>query len=357
MRMISVSAGNRRPRRCARGSRTARLCAKRTRRSSSARRPSSEARSVRNSASARAAFRAAVWRAMTSHSAASSATSQKAIQCRPLSLTSLEPLEHTELRRSRAWVDGDFLGLRQDRFLGEHATKRATPAGADRLLGRTDAVARPVPKRVFYHAILTRVIGDDTEPAARNERIAQRGQRGRKRVDLFVDRDAQRLKQTREIRRPRARSKHGADRVDEIVADAEGRRKTPADDFSCERPGTAFIRVLAEYGRKSLDRPRIQDVLRSYASPVPCPPCPHPHIQRRTPAKREATLGGIDLMRAHAEVEQDAIGMKCRDGGESGSGSKRVREVLNTFRAEPCLGRGNGIRIAVDPQDPRPQAP
>src|SRR5438046_4775997 len=340
MRMISVSAGNRRPRRCARGSRTPRLCATRTRRSSSARRPSSEARSVRNSASARAAFRAAVWRAMTSHSAASSATSQKAIQCRPLSLTSLEPLEHAKLRRSRAWVDSDFLGLRQDRFLGEHATKRATPAGADRLLGRTDAIARPLAKLVLHHAVFAGMVRDDAQPAARDERIAQRGQRGRKRIDLCVDRDAQRLKQPREIRRPRARSKHGADRVDEIVADAEGRRKTPADDFSCERPGTAFIRVFAEYGRKSLDRPRIQDVSRRYPSPVPCPPSPPPHIQRRTPAKREATLGGIDLMRAHAEGEQDAIGMKCRDGGNGGGGGERRFEVFDIDGAKAAASGG-----------------
>src|SRR5438093_7169287 len=231
---------------------------------------------------------------MTSHSAASSATSQNAIQCRPLNLTSLEPLEHAELRRSRAGVDGDLPRVRQDRFLGEHATERAAAAGANRLPRRADAGARPLAKRVLDHAVFAGVIGDDAQPATRDERIAQRGQHSGKGIDLFVDSDAQRLKQAREIRRPRARAQNGADRVDEIVADAEGRRKAPAHDFFCQRPCTAFVRVFAEYGRKSLDRPRIQDVSRSYPSPVPCPPSPHPHLQARTAARSTGTWYGSE---------------------------------------------------------------
>src|SRR5881394_2373136 len=209
--MISVSAGRRRPSFCARGSRTARLWAVRTRRSRSARRPSSEARSSRRSASARAALSEAVWRAITSHSAASSATSQKAIQCRPLNFTGR--LERAELRRTGARIRRDLAGVGPQGLLGEHASQGLAPARAHGLTGRTDAVAAPLAKCVFHDAIFAGVIRDDAEPTTRHERVAQPGQRGLEGFELVVHGNAQRLKQPREIRRdgPCGRAQHRTD--------------------------------------------------------------------------------------------------------------------------------------------------
>src|SRR6266545_1241053 len=223
MRMISVSAGKRSPSRCARGSSTALLWAVRTRRSSAARRPSRDARSSRRSASARAELSAEVWRAMTAQSAASSATSQQAIQCRPLNLTGGSALEPAELRRTGARIGGDFVRVGNDRLLREHAPERPAAAGAHGLAWRADALARPFPNLMLDDAVLTRVIRDDAQPPAGLERVAQGRQRGAERFELAVDRDAQRLKQPREIGRPRARAQDGADRVHEVIADRKRR--------------------------------------------------------------------------------------------------------------------------------------
>src|SRR4051812_14306903 len=143
--MISVSAGSLSPCFRALGNSTVLLCAVRTRRSRSARRPSSEARSSRKSLSSRAAFSAAVWRAMTSQSDASSATNQNAIQCRPLSANGFE---HAELRRPGARVVADFLRLRNDGFLGQHAAQGAPPAVAYGLARGANTIAAPLAERV-----------------------------------------------------------------------------------------------------------------------------------------------------------------------------------------------------------------
>src|SRR4029077_648713 len=119
-----------------------------------------------------AALSAAVCRAITSHSAASNATSQNAIQWRPLNVTRGRLFEDAKLRRSCPGIDGDFARLRQDRFLGEHAAQRPAPARADRLLGGTDAIASPVAKRVLHNAVFAGVIGDDADPPPGQERIA-----------------------------------------------------------------------------------------------------------------------------------------------------------------------------------------
>src|SRR5439155_4257343 len=197
-------------------SRTALLWAVRTRRSSAARRPSRDARSSRRSASARAELSAEVWRAITAHSAASSATSQKAIQCRPLNVT--DGLEHAELRRAGAWIGGDLIRVGNDRLLREHPAERPAATGAHGLAWRANALARPFPKLMLDDAVLARVIRDDTQPPAAHERATQGRQRGAERFELCVDRDAQRLKQPREIGRPRAPAQHGADRGHGVIA-------------------------------------------------------------------------------------------------------------------------------------------
>src|SRR5437660_616406 len=162
------------------------------------RRSSSAARSSRRLVSSRAALRAAVCRAMTSLSAASNATSQNAIQCRPLRGT--RDLKGAELRRPRARVCGNLLRIRNDGLLGQHASEGAPATGAYRLPRRANAVTGPLAERVLDDAILARVVRYDAQLAAGLERVAQLRQRGGEHMELFVDRDPQRRKQSREGR-------------------------------------------------------------------------------------------------------------------------------------------------------------
>src|SRR6185295_5332862 len=159
------------PSRSARGSKTARLPAARMRRSSSARRPSSPARSARRSVSARAALSDAVWRAVTAHNAASSATNQIASQRRPLILAIGLPggLERAELRRAGPHVPRHLGGARDDRLLGQHASQGAAATRADRLARRAHALPSPLAEQVFDDAVLARMVGNDPQAASRNE--------------------------------------------------------------------------------------------------------------------------------------------------------------------------------------------
>src|SRR5258705_676810 len=297
IKMISVSAGRRSPSWRARGSRTLRLCAVRTRRSRSARRPSSDARSARRSVSARAALRADVCRAITAHSAASNATSQKAIQWRPLNGIGRRSLEAAELRRSRPGVGRDLVGRGGQGFLRQHAPEGPAPAGAYRLPRRTDTVATPFPKRVLHDAVFTGMIGDDAQPAAGDQRVAQRGQRRGEKLELLIHGDAERLEQAREIGRTRARAQDGADRIHEIVADREGGGEPAPDDLFRQRTPATLVSGVRKHRAEPLSRPRVQDIPRGYSPPpFPRPLSPHSHIERRAGPKGESALQGVDLM-------------------------------------------------------------
>src|SRR5437667_9511011 len=355
--MISVSAGSRSPSLRARGSSTVRLCPARTRRSRSARRPSSDARASRRSASARAALRAEVCRAITAQSAASNATSQKAIQWRPLNLTG-GLLEHAELRRAGPRVGRDLGGLGRDRLLREHAPGRAAPARAHRLAGRTDTLPAPLPERVLHNAIFSGMVRNDAESAARDERVAHYRQGSDQRAELVIDGDAEGLKQAREIRRAGPRPQDGANRVHEIVAHGERGRQPAPDDFLCKRPPPSLVGVFGKHARQSLDGPGVQNVARRYSgSWLPAPSSWHSHVERRAGPEGEATFRRVDLVRAHAEVEQDAVGLELSNGGKGGRGGKRSFEILDAVGAETVAGGGDGVGIAVETQDPSPGLP
>ena len=59
-------------------------------------------------------------------------------------------------------------------------------------------------------------------------------------------------------------------------------------------------------------------------------------------------------MGADAQIEQDAIGMKCRNGGEGGRGGKGRFEILDRFGAEPLARGGNRVGIAINSQNLSP---
>src|SRR6267378_2380259 len=98
---------------------------------------------------------------MTAHSAASNATSQNAIQWRPLNGTGL--LECAKLRRASAGIGRDLIERGEHRLFCEHSPEGPATAGAYRLAGRTDAIATPFSKRVLHDAVFTRMIGDHTQ--------------------------------------------------------------------------------------------------------------------------------------------------------------------------------------------------
>src|SRR2546425_74581 len=345
--MISVSAGSRSPSFLARGSNTARLWAVRTRRSKSARRPSSDARSVRRSVSARAELSADVCRAITAQSAASNATSQNAIQCRPLNGTGR--LECAKLRRARAGIGCDLVGRGRHGLLREHLPQGPATAGAYRLAGGADAVFRPVPKRMLHDAVFTRMVGDDAQTATRDQRIAERGQRRGEHVELLIHGDAEGLEQTGEIGRTRARPQDSTDRIHEIIADHKGCGEPAPDDLLGELTSAALVGVIGEHRAESLNRPRIQHISRPHSpSPFPRPTSFHAHIEWRAGPERKPAFRGVDLMRADAQVEEDAIGMKFSNGGKGGRGGEGGFEILDAPGAETVARGSDCVGIAVE---------
>src|SRR3989442_6604723 len=113
-----------------------------------------------------------------------------------------------------------------------------------------------------------------------------------------------------------------------------------------------FDGVVREYRAESLYRQRIQDVSRANPpSPVPRPPSLHAHVEWRAGPEGKPALRRIDLMRAHAEVEQDAIGTELSNGGNGGRGGKGGFEILHAVGAETVAGGRDGVGIAVETQD------
>src|SRR5258708_27572338 len=128
---------------------------------------------------------------MTAHSAASTATSQIASQCRPLTLATplLCGLERAELCRARPHVAGDFRRARDDRFLGQHASQRAAPTGTDGLTGWANASLGPLAEQMLDDAVFARMVGNDPQPAAGNQRVAKLRQRGAELTQLVIHGD------------------------------------------------------------------------------------------------------------------------------------------------------------------------
>ena len=141
------------------------------------------------------------------------------------------------------------------------------------------------------------MIGDDAQPAAGDQRVAQGGQCRGEELELLIHGDAERLEQAREIGRTRAWAQDGADRIHEIVADREGSGEPAPDDLFRQRTPATLVRILGEYGRQALDRPGIENVPRG--NPLSLNPNPQPlhsHIERCAGPKGEPAFQGVDLM-------------------------------------------------------------
>src|SRR4029077_10316155 len=191
-RMNSLSAGKWRPRsRSALGTSTCRPEASRIRRSRSARRASRALRCSRNSPTRRATLKAAVWRATTTAATSRKRSSHNTSQWRPL--TFITHPEDAQLGAPRPRVRRDLAAVGQDRLPRLRPPERAAAAGADRLVRRADTPPPPILERVLHDPVLTGMIADHGQPAARDQRVPERGQGVLQALQLVADRHADRL--------------------------------------------------------------------------------------------------------------------------------------------------------------------
>src|SRR6185503_10059974 len=109
-----------------------------------------------------------------------------------------------------------------------------------------------------------------------------------------------------------------------------------------------LVAVVRKYTREPLLGPGVQDVARGDTrSSVPRPPSPHAHVERRTRTERESPLGAVDLVRADAEIEQDAVRRKRLDGLQDGRLGEGPLEVLDSLRAQAFTRRSQGVGISI----------
>src|SRR5882672_1671315 len=286
---------------------------------------------------------------MTAHSAARSATSQIASQCRPLTLATplLCGLERAELRRARPHVAGDFRRARDDRLLGQHAPQGAAATRTDGLTWWANARLAPLAEQMLDDAVFARMVGDDPQPAAGNQRVAKLGQCNGELTQLVIHGDAQSLKQPREVSRPRPGSQFRADRVHEIIALRKRSPEAPPHDLLRQGAGAALVAEIIERRGQALLRPAVQDIARAR-------PCPrgHPHVEGRPGTEGKTALRAVDLMRADAEVQQDVVRLQRADGVERIGRTVGGREIADGI-AEVGLGGADGRGIAIDAQHVR----
>ena len=85
-----------------------------------------------------------------------------------------------------------------------------------------------------------------TKRSSRDEPVAQHGQRARQAGELVVHGDANRLEEAREVGRAAARSEHGANGADQIVARRERPVLPAADDLARETGAARLVAIVLE---------------------------------------------------------------------------------------------------------------
>src|SRR5437879_10982023 len=103
------------------------------------------------------------------------------------------------------------------------------------------------------------MVRDDGHPAAGDECRPQRRQPQLELLELLIHHDAKRLKQAREVRRPRARAQCLADRVHEVVTRDERRVAPPlhrSEEHTSELQSPMYLvcRLLLEKKKKTTTR-------------------------------------------------------------------------------------------------------
>ena len=158
-----------------------------------------------------------------------------------------------------------------------------------------------------------------TAPALAQE-PPNRRQRPVEGVELFVDRDPDRLEGPfRRVPAPEAVGgrDRGAYRLHQV---GRGPVRPAADDFARDRPGVTLLTVLAERRGNPLWRPVVYD-LGGGKIRVGI----HAHVERRVICVREAALRSIELERRDAQVHVDEVGAQAL----AGQLGERVGEVCS----------------------------
>src|SRR5262249_438715 len=153
-------------------------------------------------------------------------------------------------------------------------------------------------------AVLEAVEGDHGHaPAA--PQAARDGEQGRAQAfELPVDADAQRLEGARgRVEAVAARGTHGAADDRPQLARAGDRSALPSgQDGPRDAAGEALLAELVdEIGELFRGKP-VDQVGRSLAAAAI-----HAHVEGAFPAEAEAPLRVVELLRAHAEVEQHSV--------------------------------------------------
>ena len=155
------------------------------------------------------------------------------------------------------------------------------------------------------------------------------------------------MEDAREIRRPAPRTEHRANRVDEVIRGGEGSAFAPSHDLASDPGGTRLIGVRAQQGGE-ID---FVDGIEQLVGPD-IGVAAHAHVEWSALAEGEAAGVIVELMRRHAEIEQDPI--EALGGGEAsafeiGIVAKERTELTSAFvLTEAIARRGEGARIAID---------
>lgn len=194
------------------------------------------------------------------------------------------------------------------------------------------------------------MIGDDRDDPLWRQTIAESGQRPLEDSQFIVDRDAHRLEERREVRRPAAWSEDGADRAHQIIAGAERAVTAASHDLARQSPGFRFVRVLTKDPDQFVLIGLVEESRR-----IGIRIGAHAHVERRTWSERESSGFFVDLVRRDPQVEENAIPYRSAefrvvlDVGEVGANGFECAPAL-VFR-QAARGGIYGRRILIDSSD------
>lgn len=146
------------------------------------------------------------------------------------------------------------------------------------------------------------MVGDDGHRSVRCKAIAQRRKRTLEDTEFVVDRDAERLEKRREPGRSAAWTQHGANRADQVIADAEWTVLAATDNLARESSRPRLVGVFAKDPDELVFVAFVEQSRR-----IDFRLGTHAHIQWCTGPEREATFFFVDLVRRDTEIEKNPV--------------------------------------------------
>ena len=268
--------------------------------------------------------------------------------------TSPNSFQRTQPNRGASWITFDLLGTcafgttRQRDEFGPVAGQFDGQPGRRAGRGRSGELALDDP-------VLQRLIGHHGDPAARAQGRQRGGYRLPQRLQLGVDRDAQRLEGA--LGRVTAgasgrRRDRLVEQFDELTGRRERRAGATAHDERGDTAREALLAELAQQPRQRLLVVGVQDLRRGQLGFRV-----HPHVQWRVGRIGEAALGTVELHRRHAEIEQDRVDLRRRtahrvdDVGYPVVAGAHQRDAVGE-RRETLTGDPQRVGVAVQADQP-----